>query len=426
MSKIWLYIKKFFAMIASIIFGAFKNRVDYKEEKREVNSKEDKITKSRDIVSRTSYDESPGEKSRDSYGKKKDDNDEIIYNAKRDIQKLLFIQKNITKLESEINKCEDLDEMYLLKEEWKKAKFHFNKIADQYKKVNLDERIITDIKSIIKDTDKMVVSQEKTIDNKIFKLKQDKEDKKEDLEDRSKEQIKQGISKEAKKKETIVEKKKEPEDKQKETKNAEELEKEDSKEIVIDDEVIESIEEKIEIKELEEIISDDKTVKKDDDAKVRKIPVDINRIEKKQDRLTQNRDNRALVAVAAILAQARSIAASMNLSALLQLNSTIAISSTLHINNEVRRARKEAGARVRDLNLEKVVSAVGMNPFLQARYIVANSLKEIRKLRGELRQYGNIPEVVNALNELAELEMEILMQMNELQMQNQQQQNRHR
>lgn len=426
MSKIWLYIKKFFAMIASIIFGAFKNRVDYKEEKREANSKEDKITKSRDIVSRTSYDESPGEKSRDSYGKKKDDNDEIIYNAKRDIQKLLFIQKNITKLESEINKCEDLDEMYLLKEEWKKAKFHFNKIADQYKKVNLDERIITDIKSIIKDTDKMIVSQEKTIDNKIFKLKQDKEDKKEDLEDKSKEQIKQGISKETKKKETIVEKKKEPEDKQKETKNAEELEKEDSKEIVIDDEVIESIEEKIEIKELEEIISDDKTVKKDDDAKVRKIPVDINRIEKKQDRLTQNRDNRALVAVAAILAQARSIAASMNLSALLQLNSTIAISSTLHINNEVRRARKEAGARVRDLNLEKVVSAVGMNPFLQVRYIVANSLKEIRKLRGELRQYGNIPEVVNALNELSELEMEILMQMNELQMQNQQQQNRHR
>ncbi len=426
MNKLWLYIKKFFAILASIIYGAFKDRVDYKEDSKQVSPEElERVTKSKDKdkAIRSFHDDDPSEKSRAVFDKQQDE-EEIIYNAKRDIQKLVFIQKNIIKLEEEIGKCEDIEELYSLKDEWKKAKYHFDKIAKEYEKVDFDNKLIKDIKNTIKDTDKMIVSQEKTIDKKIFKLKQEKEEEIDEKKEKDIEKKNVGNIEEKKKEKPEVKKGNE---KPEVIKKEETEQKEYDKEILDEEDQKEEIEEKIEIKDVEEIIQNDNlTVKKEEKANIRKTVVDYKNVRKKEDDLNQDRSNRNIAAVAVILAQARAIASSTNITALLQLNPTIAISSTLHVNNEVRRARKQAGARVKDLNLEKVVNAVGLNPQLQARYIVANSLKEIRKLRGELRQCGNTPEVVNALNELDELEMELLLQINELQMQNQNQQQRHR
>ena len=424
MNKLWLYIKKFFAILASIIYGAFKDRVDYKEDSKQVSPEElERVTKTKDKAIRNFNDDDPGEKSRAVFDKQHDE-EEIIYNAKRDIQKLVFIQKNIIKIEEEISKCEDIEELYSLKEEWKKAKYHFDKIAKQYERIDIDNKVIKDIKNTIKDTNKMIVSQEKTIDNKIFKLKQEQKIEEEHVIEEVVE--KKIVGKKEEKKEVKDKKEQDQEETSKET-IVEEEKEEYSKETIVEENQLEEVEKEIEIKEIEEIIpNEDLTIKKDENSKVREMPIAYSSFKKNKDDLNQNKSNRNLVAVAMILAQARAIASSTNITALLQLNPTIAVSSTLHVNNEVRRTRKQVGARVKDLNLEKVVNAVGLNPELQARYIVANSLKEIRKLRGELRQFGNTPEVVNALNELDELEMELLLQINELQMQNQNQHDRHR
>lgn len=424
MNKLWLYIKKFFAILASIIYGAFKDRVDYKEDSKQVSPEElERVTKTKDKAIRNFNDDDPGEKSRAVFDKQQD-KEEIIYNAKRDIQKLVFIQKNIIKIEEEISKCEDIEELYSLKEEWKKAKYHFDKIAKQYERIDIDNKVIKDIKNTIKDTNKMIVSQEKTIDNKIFKLKQEQKIEEEHVIEEVVE--KKIVGKKEEKKEVKDKKEQDKEETSKET-IVEEEKEEYSKETIVEENQLEEVEKEIEIKEIEEIIpNEDLTIKKDENSKVREMPIAYSSFKKNKDDLNQNKSNRNLVAVAMILAQARAIASSTNITALLQLNPTIAVSSTLHVNNEVRRTRKQVGARVKDLNLEKVVNTVGLNPELQARYIVANSLKEIRKLRGELRQFGNTPEVVNALNELDELEMELLLQINELQMQNQNQHDRHR
>ena len=127
-----------------------------------------------------------------------------------------------------------------------------------------------------------------------------------------------------------------------------------------------------------------------------------------------------------ILAKAHSLATSSNPTILLQLNPNVAVSSALFINNEIRRARSLTGAKVKKLTIDKIISSVGLNKELQVKYTMNNSLKEIRKLKSELRGYGNIEQALNALNELDELEMELIMQLNELQNQNNLQQGMHR
>ena len=109
----------------------------------------------------------------------------------------------------------------------------------------------------------------------------------------------------------------------------------------------------------------------------------------------------------------------INITSLLQLNSNSAINSALIVNNEIRKARSLTGKKTKKLKLDKVIKKVGNDPKNQVKAIVNNSLSEIRKLKSELKQYGMSEEVLNALNELEQLELEIIMQANELENVNQ-------
>lgn len=428
MKKIWIFIKKIFAIIISIIYGVFKKD---NSNLKSVETKDD-IVKSNGLKGKNKssmiiQEDDESTKSRSSYSSdKKNEEDKVIYYAKRDIQKLVFIQKNIKKIEIAISKCDNLEEMYELQSQLKDAKMHFEKIASYYEKIVIEYPIVKDIKIVIDDTSKMINQQEKIIDNKIFDLK--KKELEEEKEDNLEEEI---IDlNEA----TLVDNINIKKDLDDRLKNGidDKLTNEEKQSFKQDDSFIEKdnneLLSEIEITNVCDVLSfdEDKNIEVKQDSKIRNMVIDTSILKTSIDMIKSQRDAKTISEISAIIARAHAVAASSNISMLLQLNPTMAVSTSLYINNEMRRSRSLTGTKVKRLGLNKVIEVVGNNPVLQVRHIMANSLKEIRKLKNELRKYGNIPEVINALNELNELEMELLMQLNELQLQNNRQHGRGR
>lgn len=434
MKKIWLFIKKIFAILISILYGVFKkdnsslNSVKTKDDVDESNS-----VKAKNKSSMIIQEDDESTKSRSSYSSdKKKEEDNVIFYAKRDIQKLVFIQKNIKKIEYSISKCDNLLEIYELQNQLKDAKRHFEKIASYYEKIVIEYPIVKDIKVVIDDTSKMINQQEKIIDNKIFDLKkkevEEEKEEKEEKEDNIEEEIvdlnEVTLVDDINVKNTLDDKLKNGVDdkltneEKKSFRQEESSIKKDGNELFGE----------IEITNVDDVLStiEDNTIEVKNDSNIRNIVIDTSILKASIDMIKMQKDARTLSEISAIIARAHAVAASSNISMLLQLNPTMAVSTSLYINNEMRRSRSLIGTRVKRLGLNKVIDVVGNNPLLQVRHIMANSLKEIRKLKNELRKYGNISEVISALNELNELEMELLMQLNELQLQNNRQNDRHR
>ena len=423
MDKIILYIKKFFAMLISIIYGVFKKDKNIETSTKAIEKPSDESSKREKIIhQRIIQEDEKSEKSRDTFTKEEKQNKDIIYYAKRDIQRLLFIQKKLTQLENDIKKCTDLEEVYELEKEYQKAKVHFEKIVNYYEKIDLNVAIIKDIKNIIKDTDKLVKKNETQIKDKVYEIKKESKEEQEKIEEFEEEIDKKiGVQEEIKIPiEHEIEEEKQLEEKEI---GEEELTKEENIE-----EKTEKQEEKVELENIN--ILDEKIIEKEVEAKkenkIREMVVDASILSSTVNRIREQQNNTNVAAISAILAKAHALAANSNPNILLQLNTAVAVASTLYINNEIKRAKSLTGERVKKLTQNKVIEAVGINPKLQVRYIMTNSLTEIRRLKNELKKYGNAEEVLNALNELNELEMEILMQMNELQMQNNMQQGMHR
>lgn len=439
MEKILNFLKKFIAILTSLIYGVFKKeetKKDYnQEEQKSVEHDKKKYDKSSKIIV---SDEDRGEKSRQSFSDEEEKeeideklNEETIYYAKRDIQRLLFIQKKLIKLENDIKNCNSLDEIYELETEYREAKIHFDKIADIYDKEKLDIPIIKDIKNVIKDTERLIKSNKVLLDDKKYELKNRKEVKEEpkkivkvgEEENKEIEEEKNDAEKETSVVEETIEK---------EAKTIVGIEEEHLVHDVIDeDEKIETNEELVEEIETHDVEIDNKVevnteAKKQNTKEIISKVATVGIVAEAVNIINENKNNKNLQLIAGIIARARSLASSSNPSMLLQMNPMVAVSSTLFINNEVKRARTLADNRPRKLTLNKVVDAVGLNPALQVRFIMTNSIKEIRKLKNELRKYGDNEEILNALNELDELEMEIMMQLNELQNQNNHREERHR
>ena len=409
MSKILMYIKKLFAMIASIFYGVFKpekkihdDNIETKEE--QYSTKKKRIEKDRIIRE----DDESSKKRQEHLIEKEQVAD---YYVKRDIQRLIFIQKNVIDLEYKINKCNDIEEIYSLKKELERAKYHFNKIVNQYSEVKETTPLIKEVKNLIKESNELIKTEEKIVNKKIYNL--ENQDRKEEIT----EIVEKDFTEEEKLKDSTetVEKEKKKEEKSKKSTNlvGKEIQKKKEKpkkekNIKIEEKAVAAIAGIATIKEVTEI---PKNVEKEKDAVIRtyKVP---------KEKGKEDKNNINLKRIKEILLAARSVATKSNPSMLLQMNPVVAVSTSMHINNEIRRARSLTGNKVKKLKLDKIILNAGTNPKNQVKLIMTNSLSEIRKLKEELKKYGTNQEVIDALTELTELELEVLMQLNELQLQN--------
>ena len=364
---------------------------------------------------------------------------EILYFAKKDIQKLMVIQDYIMKLEYEIEICNDLEILEYYKNQLEKEKNNLKKITSYYEKTDLNNNIIIDIKTIDKNCTDSIEKSENEIDKKIYKLKKEKEDTKESTEtvektlgDNSSDETKQELEEQEEKKDT-------------------QEEKDILKKIVIIDIVI-SKEQKVEISRKLNILSDKKIINKEEkkhslnienkkleksiektsknsvhiEEKPRKYKVNKTNLEKNVTKIKLKRKVANVAVIAAILAQAKAIVERANINQLINLNSSLVVNTLLTVTNQIRRSRSLLGRKVKKLKLEKVIRKVGPNPTIQVRAIIGNSLSELRKLRAELIALGMKPEVIEALNAINELEFELLSQVNELENQNNLNRNRTR
>lgn len=438
MKKLSVSIKKFFAIIISFIFGLFHKSVD-----KDVEEKNEKNTHTDNIRSKKKYKENRLFSDDDSNSKNisstKNNEAEILYFAKKDIQKLMVIQDYIMKLEYEIEVCNDLEILEYYKNQLEKEKNNLKKITSYYEKTDLNNNIIIDIKIIDKNCTDSIEKSEKEIDKKIYKLKKEKENTKESTEtvektlgDNSSDEKKQELKEQEEKKDT-------------------QEEKDILKKIVIIDIVI-SKEQKVEISRKLNILSDKKIINKEEkkhslnienkkleksiektsknsvhiEEKPRKYKVNKTNLEKNVTKLKLKRKVANVAVIAAILAQAKAIVGRANINQLINLNSSLVVNTLLTVNNQIRRSRSLLGRKVKKLKLEKVIRKVGPNPIIQVRAIIGNSLSELRKLKAELMTFGMVPEVIEALNTINELEFELLSQVNELESQNNLNRNRTR
>lgn len=438
MKKLSVSIKKFFAIIISFIFGLFHKSVD-----KDVEEKNEKNTHTDNIRSKKKYKENRLFSDDDSNSKNisstKNNEAEILYFAKKDIQKLMVIQDYIMKLEYEIENCNDLEILEYYKNQLEKEKNNLKKITTYYEKTDLNNNIIIDIKTIEKNCTDSIKKSEKEIDKKIYKLNKEKENTKESTETVEK---KPGNNSSDEKKQEL--------EQQKEKNNTQE-EKDILKKIVIIDIVI-SKEQKVEISQKlnkysnKEIINKEekkyllnnenkKTVKNIEktsksslliEEKPKKYKVNKTNLEKNVTKLKLKRKVANVAVIAVILAQAKAIVGRANINQLINLNSSLVVNTLLTVNNQIRRSRSLLGRKIKKLKLEKVIRKVGPNPIIQVRAIISNSLSELRKLKAELMTFGMKPEVIEALNTINELEFELLSQVNELESQNNLNRNRTR
>lgn len=438
MKKLSVSIKKIFAIIISFIFGLFHKSVD-----KDVEEKNEKNTHTDNIRSKKKYKENRLFSDDDSNSKNisstKNNEAEILYFAKKDIQKLMVIQDYIMKLEYEIENCNDLEILEYYKNQLEKEKNNLKKITTYYEKTDLNNNIIIDIKTIDKNCTDSIKTSEKEIDKKIYKLNKEKENTKESTE-----------TVEKKPGDNSLDEKKQELDQQKE-KNSTQEEKDILKKIVIIDIVI-SKEQKVEISRKLNISSDKKIINKEEkkyllnnenrktvkniektsksslciEERPKKYKVNKTNLEKNVTKLKLKRKVANVAVIAVILAQAKAIVGRANINQLINLNSSLVVNTLLTVNNQIRRSRSLLGRKVKKLKLEKVIRKVGPNPIIQVRAIIGNSLSELRKLKAELMTFGMVPEVIEALNTINELEFELLSQVNELESQNNLNRNRTR
>ncbi len=438
MKKLSVSIKKIFAIIISFIFGLFHKSVD-----KDVEEKNEKNTHTDNIRSKKKYKENRLFSDDDSNSKNisstKNNEAEILYFAKKDIQKLMVIQDYIMKLEYEIENCNDLEILEYYKNQLEKEKNNLKKITTYYEKTDLNNNIIIDIKTIDKNCTDSIKKSEKEIDKKIYKLNKEKENTKESTE-----------TVEKKPGDNSLDEKKQELDQQKE-KNSTQEEKDILKKIVIIDIVI-SKEQKVEISRKLNISSDKKIINKEEkkyllnnenrktvkniektsksslciEERPKKYKVNKTNLEKNVTKLKLKRKVANVAVIAVILAQAKAIVGRANINQLINLNSSLVVNTLLTVNNQIRRSRSLLGRKVKKLKLEKVIRKVGPNPIIQVRAIIGNSLSELRKLKAELMTFGMVPEVIEALNTINELEFELLSQVNELESQNNLNRNRTR
>lgn len=441
MKKLSVSIKKFFAIIISFIFGLFHKSVD-----KDVEEKNEKNTHTDNIRSKKKYKENRLFSDDDSNSKNisstKNNEAEILYFAKKDIQKLMVIQDYIMKLEYEIENCNDLEILEYYKNQLEKEKNNLKKITTYYEKTDLNNNIIIDIKTIEKNCTDSIKKSEKEIDKKIYKLNKEKENTKESTETVEKKPGNTGNNSSDEKKQEL--------DQQKEKNNTQE-EKDILKKIVIIDIVI-SKEQKVEISRKLNKYNDKKIINKEEkkyllnnenkktvkniektsksslhiEEKPKKYKVNKMNLEKNVTKLKLKRKVANVAVIAVILAQAKAIVGRANINQLINLNSSLVVNTLLTVNNQIRRSRSLLGRKIKKLKLEKVIRKVGPNPIIQVRAIIGNSLSELQKLKAELMTFGMKPEVIEALNTINELEFELLSQVNELESQNNLNRNRTR
>lgn len=442
MKKALVSIKKFFAIIFSFIFGLFHKSVD-----KDLEEIKEKDTYPDNTYSKKKYKEnrlfSEDESTSKNISSSKNNESEILYFARKDIQKLMIIQDYIVKLESEIENCNDLETLEYYKNQLEKEKNNLKKITTYYEKINLNNKIIIDIKTINATCTNLVRKCEKELDKKTDKLKQQLEEKKQSTEIVEKTNNDNSLVK----KEDKTEEEKKEISKEKKNTGRDLLE-----EIVIIDTIIKE-EAKIKKNQKLNISSDKKDIKKEDtkrpnvkienkgldeniekksntniiiSEKPKKYKINKQVLDKNIEKLKLNKKIVNVAAVSMILAQAKAIVGRANINQLINLNSSLVVNTLLTVNNQIRRSRSLLGRKVKKLKLEKVIRKVGPNPIIQVRAIIGNSLSELRKLKAELMTFGMVPEVIEALNTINELEFELLSQVNELESQNNLNRNRTR
>lgn len=441
MKKALVSIKKFFAIIFSFIFGFFHKSVD-----KDLEERKEKDTHPDNTYSKKKYKEnrlfSEDESTSKNISSSKNNESEILYFARKDIQKLMIIQDYIVKLESEIENCNDLETLEYYKNQLEKEKNNLKKITTYYEKINLNNKIIVDIKTINATCTNLVKKCEKELDKKTDELKQQLEEKKQSTE----------IVEKTNNDDSLVEKETEKEEQKEISKEKKNTGIELLEEIVIIDTIIKE-DAKIKKDKKLNISSDKKDIKKEDTKKTnvkienkgldeniekksntniiisekpKKYKINKQVLDKNIEKLKLNKKIVNVAAISMILAQAKSIVERVNISQMLQLNSSLVVNTFLKVNNQIRKSRSLLRRKVKKLKLEKIIRKVGPNPIIQVKAIVGNSLSELRKLKSELLSFGMTPEVVEALNTINELELELLSQVNELENQNNLNRNRTR
>ena len=442
MKKALVSIKKFFAIIFSFIFGLFHKSVD-----KDLEEIKEKDTYPDNTYSKKKYKEnrlfSEDESTSKNISSSKNNESEILYFARKDIQKLMIIQDYIVKLESEIEICNDLETLEYYKNQLEKEKNNLKKITTYYEKINLNNKIIIDIKTINATCTNLLRKCEKELDKKTDKLKQQLEEKKQSTE----------IVEKTNNDDSLVEKEDKTEEEKKEiSKEKKNTGRDLLEEIVIIDTIIKE-EAKIKKNQKLNISSDKKDIKKEDtkrpnvkienkgldeniekksntniiiSEKPKKYKINKQVLDKNIEKLKLNKKIVNVAAVSMILAQAKAIVGRANINQLINLNSSLVVNTLLTVNNQIRRSRSLLGRKIKKLKLEKVIRKVGPNPIIQVRAIIGNSLSELRKLKAELMTFGMKPEVIEALNTINELEFELLSQVNELESQNNLSRNRTR
>lgn len=422
MNKIIFYIKKFVAILLSFLFGAFHS--DKKQEKSNLESKEEnaiKKDKRRKIQRITREDES----STKNLSNQKNEIDDVLYYAKKDIQKLMMIQKNIIDLEYQINNTNNLEDLYKLEKELAKEKSKLEKIASYYDKIDINYKEIKDVKNVILENRKLIKDKEKFLSKKIYNEK--KKNQEVIIEENLDKELEKPLEEKTNSDDEIVEEEKQVEEDKKEERQV--------------STTLTPILELITIKEITEIIKNKKTKKQEinnnleepnisqnieekiivqvenkekDKIESRKEKINKNLVITKVNLIQKKQKMNNLSAINQILSKAKSLVQQVNLNSVLQMNAMVAINTSLTINNYIRRARSLTGKRVKKLKLDRVIRKVGNNPRIMVKAIMNNSLSEIRKLKAELKQYELSDELIEALDSLNEMELEILNQMQEM------------
>ncbi len=424
MSKLLLAIKKILAIIISFFINLFKrnNSTNYQQSRQTKSEK----TNTKSIISKETNlasDEDKGKKQKEKLNFKQ--NEISLYQVKQDLQKLFIIEKNIFKLETAINQCDNLEDLYILQKQIEQEKTKFLKITTSYINIKTETKLISEIKAINDRVNKQIIKTENLLNNKIYKLK------KENL----------IVNEENIKEKEVI---KEQESKQ----NSNKIKKHVA-EAIIENTVIYNANEfikKVQLKNNEKDKKTEKFEKKDSKLKsdtklqIKKLTISKPKKEKqeikkenqfsklsvKKEILNDNifkitnlkNKKRILVLIGLILAKASTLTKNAINNSLYIINPTMAVHTSLLLNNEIRKARSIGGAKVSKLKMEKVIKKIGMNPKLQLQAIINNSLSQISKLKIEIQQYGISDEVLNILNNLTELELDLINQKSELEKEN--------
>lgn len=417
-------VKKIIAIILSFIFGLFHSK-DKDLSDKESNNKVDELDYDKEKDKQIAANRIVQDDDFSTKSKTKiiiDSKEEIYENARKDLERIFYLRHIILKLEKKIKEVDNKEDLIEIKKQLDDALREISEIGKVYEKENTHNTVVIDIQKIYKESQEIVRENQKNIEDAIEKLEQEENnlELEEEIEEKnhSEEEIEEkevGISHEEIRKEIsteIVEKEKVEDNT---------VEKVNPLENIVIKEVSEinrrEENQDVEKNSKEEILSVVKKNSENENIRVYHLPKE--KVEQKlKEKKNLSKKAAILMILSTIIAKVLAMTKAFTPSQMLRFSPQNTVATALVINNQIRRARSVMGKKVRKMKYKAVVQNAGLNANNQVRFLMVNTLSEIKKLKEELLQYGLDEEIRQIINKLNEMEQELVEKVSNLEFEN--------